>query len=151
VNTAAVDPPASAGGTGGGAPLELLDTNPVVRYPVRDDPQLSARAAALLESDRRLSLSVLTVAEIGYVLTSNYKIDRAQVVDALIEVLNRENIDTHEVPTETVIQALRLCRPSGRVNFADAMLWAVARTAAPSRVWTFDRNFPEYGIERREP
>jgi predicted nucleic acid-binding protein len=69
----------------------------------------------------------------------------------LIDLLNRENIDTHEVPTEVAIQALRFCRPSGRVNFGDAMLWAVARASAPARVWTFDRRFPADGIERWEP
>lgn len=133
------------------SPEEFLDTNPVVRYLVRDDPDLAARATALIESDRYLSVSVVTVAEIGFVLTNTYRIERARVIDALIDLLNRENIDTYEVPTEIAIQALRFCRPSGRVNFADAMLWSVARSTAPARVWTFDRRFPEDGIERREP
>jgi predicted nucleic acid-binding protein len=48
---------------------EFLDTNPVVRYLVRDDPDLAARATTLIESDRRLALSAVTVAEIAFVLT----------------------------------------------------------------------------------
>ena len=135
----------------GVSPKEFLDTNPVVRYLVRDHPSLAARATALIESDRHLSLSVVTVAEIAFVLATTYRIERARVVDALIDLLNRENVDTYEVPTEIAIQALRFCRPSGSVNFADAMLWSVARSTAPVRVWTFDRRFPEDGIERREP
>lgn len=106
----------------GSSPTEFLDTNPVVRYLVRDHPDLATRATALLESARRLFLSVVTVAEIGFVLVSTYRIARERVVDALIDLLNRENIDTYEVPTEVAIQALRFCRPSGRVNFGDAML-----------------------------
>jgi hypothetical protein len=59
----------------------------------------------------------------------------------------QENIETHGIGTELAIQALQLCRPSGRVNFADALLWAVARAAAPVRVRTFDEKFPMDGIK----
>ena len=131
--------------------VEFLDTNPVVRYLVRDEPDLASRAAALIESERQLFLSTVSLAEIGYVLTTVYQIERALVVDALIDLLNRANLDTYDVPTEVAIQALRFCRPSGRVNFGDAMIWAAAYAAAPARVWTFDRRFPSDGIERREP
>ncbi len=143
-------PPGGPRGEGDSS-REFLDTNPVVRYLVRDVPELAARAASLIEGDRHLFLSVITVAEIGFVLSSIYRIERARVVDALVDLLNRENIDTHEIPTEMAIQALRLCRPTGRVNFADALLWGVARSMSPARVWTFDRRFPADGIERREP
>jgi predicted nucleic-acid-binding protein len=137
--------------TGGRSAVEFLDTNPVIRYLVSDDPDLAGRATALIESERRLAFTGVTVAEIGFVLTSVYRVERTRVVDTLIDLLSRENLDTHEAPTEIVIQALRFCQPRGRVNFADAMLWAVARATAPAHVWTFHRRFPEDGIERREP
>lgn len=135
----------------GAVSAEFLDTNPVVRYLVGDEPGLAARATLLIESDRRLRLSLVTLAEIGFVLTRAYGIDRARVVDTLVDLLNRENLEVHEVSTDVAVQALRLCRPSGRVNFGDAMLWALARSLAPARVWTFDRRFPADGIECREP
>jgi predicted nucleic acid-binding protein len=94
---------------------------------------------------------VVTLAEVGLVLTKFYKVDRARAVDALIDFLNRENIGTHEIRTELAIQALQLCRPSGRVNFADALLWAVARAAPLARVWTFDEKFPKDGIKVQQP
>lgn len=44
-----------------------------------------------------------------------------------------------------------MCRPSGRVSFGDAMVWAAARSAGVEVVYTFDRRFPSVGIEvRRE-
>ena len=136
---------------GGTGPVEFLDTNTLVRYLTRDDPGMADRAGAVIESDRRLRVSVLIVAEAGFVLTRVYRISREHVVDALIELLNRQNVQVHEIETDLAIQALRLCRPSGRVNFADALLWAVARAAAPARVWSFDQRFPADGIELREP
>lgn len=133
-----------------GSSPELLDANPVLRYLLADHPDHFARAQALIESERSLRISVLTLAEIGYVLTRVAGVPREDAVDALIDLLERENIDAHEVDTDLAIQALRLCRPSGRVNFGDAMLWAVAR-ASSARVWTFDERFPSQGIRVQQP
>jgi predicted nucleic acid-binding protein len=130
---------------------DFLDANPVLRYLIEDNPPQTARARALIESDRPLWISILTLAEVGYVLTRVYRVARADAVDALIGLLDRANIQVHEIETDLAVQALRLCRPSGRVNFADALLWAVARTAAPARVWSFDERFPADGIELRQP
>ena len=38
-----------------------------------------------------------------------------------------------------------LCRPSGRVLFADALIWAEAVTNGLN-VYTFDRRFPNSGV-----
>ena len=43
-----------------------------------------------------------------------------------------------------------MCRPSGRVSIADAMIWAAARTDRASAIYTFDRRFPGDGIEIRQ-
>ena len=50
-------------------PPDLLDTNVVARYLVGDAPQLAARAAALIDSDHPLRISVIALAELGFVLT----------------------------------------------------------------------------------
>jgi predicted nucleic acid-binding protein len=131
--------------------FDFLDTNPVLRYLLGDHPDHFARSQALIESDRPFRLSIVTLAEAAYVLTRVAGVSRPDALDTLVDLLNRENIRTHEVDTDVAIRALRQCRPSGRVNFADAMLWAVARVAAPARVWTFDEYFPEDGIEARRP
>jgi predicted nucleic-acid-binding protein len=132
-------------------PLEFLDTNTLARYLIRDNPAMTERAAALIDSDRSLRIGVVALAEVDYLLTTFYRIERARAVDAIIDLLNRENIEAHEIATDLAIQALRLRRPSRRVSFAAALLWAVARSVAPARVWSFDTRFPTDGIERREP
>ncbi len=123
----------------------------MLRYLIEDNPPRTAWARTLIESDRRLWISILTLAEVGYVLTRVYRVARADAVDALIELLDRANVQVHEIETDLAIQALRFFRPSGRVNFAGALLRAVARTAAPARVWSFDVRFPPDGIELRQP
>ncbi len=130
---------------------EFLDANAILRYLLADHPEHCARSQALIESERSFRISLITLAEVGHVLTRTAGVPRSDAVDALVQLLNRENLETHEAERDVVIQALDLCRPSGRVNFADAMLWAVARTATPARVWTFDERFPADGIEVRRP
>lgn len=130
---------------------EFLDANILVRYFMGDGGDHASRAAALIESERSFRISVAVLAEVGFVLTKVYQVPRIETVQGLIALLNRENIEAHEIATETAIQGLNYCAPSGRVSFNDAMLWAVARAAAPARVWTFDQRFPKEGIERREP
>lgn len=63
----------------------------------------------------------------------------AVVVDALIELLGRENLEGHEVETDRVLQALLRCRDSGRVSVPAAILWALARSAALAWVRSFGR------------
>ena len=48
---------------------------------------------------------------------------------------------------EQMIEALQLCRPSGRVSFGDAMIWAAARFTGRA-VFTLDERFPDVGITR---
>jgi predicted nucleic acid-binding protein len=130
--------------------LELLDANVIVRYLVGDTPDLASRATALIESARHLYIPVVILAEVGFVLTRVYKIDRTRVVDALLDLLGRYNIDPLEITKDKAIEALQLCSPSPRVSFADAMLWAVAHREVGT-VWTFDKRFPEVGILVNEP
>jgi predicted nucleic acid-binding protein len=130
---------------------ELLDANVVCRYLTGDHPEHSERAAELIESDRELRISVLILAEAAHVLRRVYGHPPGTVADALIELVQRENIEAHELETDLVVEALLMCRDSGRVSVPDALLWALARAAAPARVWSFDRRFPGSQIELREP
>jgi hypothetical protein len=67
----------------------------------------------------------------------------------------RRNIATRDAEKAYVITGLGFCRPSGRVSFGDALIWAAARTDAPSggrtRVHSFDERFPPQDIDHRIP
>jgi len=130
--------------------LDLLDANVIVRYLVGDTPDLASRATSLIESNQQLYIPVVVLAEVGFVLTRVYQIDRVRVVDTLLDLLGRHNIDPFEITKDKAIEALQLCAPSARVSFADAMLWAVGNTNG-CNIWTFDKRFPSIGIHVMEP
>lgn len=130
--------------------MNFVDTNLVIRYLTNDEPSLAERAARVIDSDSPVYLTDVVIAEIGYVLTSIYDMQRTVVIDHLIALLQKRNIRTFGFDKNLALQALILCRPSHRVSFADAMLWASARSANGA-IYTFDRNFPENGVELRQP
>jgi predicted nucleic acid-binding protein len=128
--------------------IAFLDTSVLVRYLTGEPPDQAERASALIEADQELRVPVIAVAETAYVLSSVYGVERARVVDVLIDLLARVNITTHELSRERVAEALGLCRHSRRTSFADALIWAAAFTV-DAEVFTFDQRFPSSLITRR--
>lgn len=127
-----------------------LDTSVVVRYLTDDPPEMGARAAALIDGTTSLAITDLVLVESAYVLTTVYDIERRLVSEALEALILRANIRCPSVDKVLVVRALQIAGRSGRVSFADAMIWAQARQAdAP--VATFDRRFPAEGLRLLEP
>lgn len=127
----------------------FLDTNIVVRYLTRDDAELAARAGEIIETAEDLILTESVLGEIGFVLTGFYGVERQDAVDALIGLVQRTNVRPFHLSTDQAVQALMLCRPSGRVSFIDTFLWAIARSSDTRAVYTFDECFPDQGITVR--
>ncbi len=127
----------------------FLDTSMVVRYLTDDPPDLAAQAATVIDSEERLQVTDVVLAETAYVLTSVYHISRSIVVDHIIAFMQKKNIAPFALDKGVVLQALLLCKPSGRVSFADAMVWAVARSSGSDVVYSLDQRFPGDGLEVR--
>ena len=122
----------------------------VVRYLTGDPPELAEQASQIIDGEERLQVSDVVLAEAGYVLTSVYGVPREAVVDSLLAFVQKRNILPFALNKGEVLQALLLCRPSGRVSFADAMVWAAARSSPAKLVYSFDQRFPKDGIEVRQ-
>ncbi|WP_243664469.1 PIN domain-containing protein [Rhodothermus marinus] len=90
-----------------------------------------------------LGVSLLVLAETAYVLLSVYGVPRRQVIESLIWLLQKENLQPIGWAKSQVLQALMRCLPSGRVSIADALLWAEAHAHGVRQVYTFDRRFPD--------
>ena len=127
----------------------FLDTSVVIRYLTGDSPELADRAASIIESEDGLWITDGVLAEVAYVLMSVHQVSRVLVVDSLVALVQKQNISTYALDKGLVLQALQMCRPSGRVSFADALVWASARSAGAEIVYTFDQRFPSDGLEVR--
>ena len=82
---------------------------------------MAEQAARVIDGGRRSSNYGCSAGrKTAYVLTSVYRISRSGAVDHLVAFLQKQNISTFVLDKGLVLQALLLCRPSGRVSFADA-------------------------------
>jgi predicted nucleic-acid-binding protein len=117
-----------------------LDSNVVVRYLAQDDGRQSALATRLLE--RELSpdapgfISLVTLAEIVWVITSVYSADRALIERAVEGLLSAQQLRVQDA--ESVWLALQDWRDSD-ADFSDALIARVALAAGCTHTCTFDR------------
>lgn len=116
-----------------------LDTSVLVRYIMQDDPRQSALATRLLESltaDAPGFVSLISVVELSWVLSSAYELDRVQLVQAIEALLRTKEIVVDRA--ETVWKAVRLFQ-SAHADFADCLIERSAAAAGCERTMTFDR------------
>lgn len=126
--------------------MNFVDTSVLVRYLTGDPPATLEAAKRIVDKTDALTITDVVLAETAFVLTSFYKVPRATTVDSLVELIQKKTIELLNVEKTIAIQALLLCRPSARVSFADALIWAVARSQGNSTVYSFDERFPSDGI-----
>jgi predicted nucleic acid-binding protein len=130
---------------------DFIDTNLLLRY-LRGSPEdHRRRAQALIDSDTLLYVTEVVLLETAYALRTQFGATREEIVDALLALVQKDNISVLNLEREVVVEALHLCRPSHRVSFGDALIWAAVRCAQPARLYSFDERFPSADIELRRP
>ncbi len=129
----------------------ILDTSIIVRYLTGRPPEAARRARDIIDSDLRLGISDVAIVETAHVLTGVYQKTRAETVDALAALVQRRNIISLGSEKEYVVLGLMMCRPSGRISFGDATIWAAAKShkVPVVFVYTLDERFPADGFTRR--
>lgn len=70
----------------------FLDTSMTVRYLTKDPLTQAVQAAKIIQEDENLIITEGTIAETAHVLLSLYSVPRTVVLDRLIDLLQRENI-----------------------------------------------------------
>lgn len=115
-----------------------LDTNVLVRYIMQDDPRQSPKATKLIESldtDNPGFITLISVIELYWVLTSSYELRREQAAQALAAILRTKQLVVERA--DLVMQALRVYG-AGKADFADCLIERSASGAGCHRTMTFD-------------
>jgi predicted nucleic-acid-binding protein len=117
-----------------------LDTNVVVRYLAQDDVRQAAIATRLIEgslsADVRGFISIVTLAEIVWVMSSNYGASRASVAEIVEGLLTAPQLMMERA--DVLWRALKAYRDS-KADFSDAMIVELGSDAGCSKTVTFDR------------
>lgn len=115
-----------------------LDTNVLVRYIMQDDPKQAAKATKLIEGLTVQSpgfVSLVSVVELVWVLTSAYGLERSQIVQTLDVILRSKQLIVGQA--EHVVRALR-AYGLGKADFADCLIERTAAAAGCAQTMTFD-------------
>ena len=115
-----------------------LDTNVLVRYIMQDDAKQSPKANRLIESlsaDNPGFISIVSVIELFWVLSSCYNLSNSQVTQAL-ETMLRTKSFVIERPGQ-VARALSMFK-GGKTDLADCLIHFSAVDAGCTDTMTFD-------------
>ena len=129
-----------------------VDANVILRYLLRDNEEQWAKADALMREMENGNLQMLCdpvqLAEIVWVLTSVYGLERAQIANSLASIVSASSF---RVPDkDRYVRALNLYGTSVR-DFGDACACAAALEECDGRLFSFDRKLSKVnGIQRAE-
>lgn len=115
-----------------------LDTNVLVRYIMQDDAKQSIKASKLIESlevDNPGYITIVSVIELYWVLTSCYSLTSAEVTQALEAILRTKQFLVERA--DQVMRALRVFSTSN-ADFADCLIERTAAGAGCTQTMTFD-------------
>lgn len=116
-----------------------LDTNILIRYLTQDDPIQSPRATQIMEQQLTEQnpgfVSVVTMAEIVWVLDRAYGLTNPEIVAAIERMLQTDVLLVED--EQEVFTAMTLLK-QGRGSFADALIAEIGSRAGCLHTLTFD-------------
>jgi len=118
-----------------------IDTNLLIRYLVHDDPVQFGRARAEIEAaanrDEPLLINAVVLCEVVWVLGSAYEYSRAEITDALEQILATAQFVIEW--GDQARQALQDCRTT-KAGFTDAFIGRINSSLGAAPTMTFDRD-----------
>lgn len=128
------------------------DTSVLVRYLV-GSPAAEARLAALVidADDREIGVSPVALAECAHVLRTQYEVPQRDIIDSLIELVQRANIRVLGLRADALVEMLVRARAMPGRPIPDAMIVATAMVSEATALATFDRGQASYGYPMEVP
>lgn len=129
-----------------------LDSSVLVRYLVGTPEAQARRAAALIDDvDTQFGVSLVALAECAHVLRSQYAIEQRDIIDALIGLIQRENVQVVGMRADILVEHLVRARGMPGRPIPDALIVASTVAAGALPLAAFDRDQRRYGVATLEP
>ncbi|MEO6579320.1 MAG: PIN domain-containing protein [Candidatus Limnocylindria bacterium] len=128
-----------------------VDTSVLVRYLVGTPPAQARRAAALMDGDEEIGVSPVALAECAHVLRTQYGVERGDILDSLVNLVQREDVRVLGLRTDVLLGVLVRARQLPGRPIPDALIVAASIVSDAIPLATFDRDQRRYGIATREP
>jgi predicted nucleic acid-binding protein len=128
-----------------------VDTSVLVRYLVGTPAAQARRAAALIDGDEELGVSPVALVECAHVLRTQYGVEREDILDSLIGLVQRQNLRVLGMRTDVLVGMLVRARQLPGRPIPDALILAASVGSDALPLATFDRDQRRYGVPTREP
>ncbi len=120
--------------------MQALDTNVLVRFLTKDDLTQANQVYQLFqrfeEDGQCILVSTVVVLELCWVLQSGYGLSRAEVIEAVDDLLMLPILKfEHEVAVQGFLWEAREIN----ADLSDLLIAHIAKSLGSHRVWTFDR------------
>jgi predicted nucleic acid-binding protein len=127
------------------------DASVLVRYLVGTPPAQGRRAARLVDGEDEIGVSLVALAECAHVLRTQYGVGQADIIEALIGLVQKENVRVVDLRTDLAVELLvRAGALPGR-PIPDALIVAASLQAGALPLATFDREQRRYGVATLDP
>ena len=134
--------------------MRWLDTNIILRYLTADDPAKAQACLSLVQrvqqGEEELATSETILAEVSYVLTSQYRLSHPEIAARLRPLIDLRGM---RLPRKRVVlRGLELYVQHPRLDFEDALSVAQMEHLGIAEIVSYDRDFDHVpGIVRQEP
>ena len=118
-----------------------LDTNVLIRYLTRDNPEQAEAARALLQGLTTNGPGFIcreVVIEVVWVLERSYRFRRERIANIVVELVATDTLVIED--DNDVAQAAAVYR-QGSADFSDLMILSAANRVGAQPLYTFDRQF----------
>ena len=127
------------------------DTSVLVRYLVSTPAAQAERARVLMDEASEIGIPLVALVETAHVLRTQYGVERSDVIDVLIELLTRENIQLLGLPKADALSALVRARSLPGGPIPDSLIAASAKWAGALPLYTFDEELSGHGVPVASP
>ncbi len=132
--------------------IALLDTNVLIRFLISEKSKKYKRIYTFFESlergDMRVELKLIVLFQVIFVLKSFYGVPKEHIVDGLKDILKYKGITIKE--KKIVLQTLELW-PKRNIEIVDCYLIACLEKDTQNLLYSYDRDFDKFEINRKEP
>jgi len=128
---------------------KVVDTNLLLRYLTRDDPQKAEKVEKIFRDKRRRPvIPDIVMAEVVWVLSSVYSLTKEEVIEKVESMLGLGGfIENTEVIGKTLVLFKKF-----NIDWIDCYEAALVQAGKYSGIYSFDRDFDKIsGIRRIEP
>lgn len=127
--------------------MKGLDTNVLVRFLVKDDPEQEAAASAYIGQNCTPNspcfINRIVICELVWVLDRGYGFSRPEIAEALRKVLAAEEFRIED--QSEVLSALELYSKEG-VDFADSLIQSTNLKMSCEETASFDKKAARFGV-----